>query len=121
MLAGSDGKVRVFKTQLDNVAQIFADERDDLGGALSELADALGRVRSFVADNRDLLKSNVDKLAGTTQVLVKERDSLAEALDRAPKALTDLLDAYDPATGTIDSRANLNEFSFPLPSVGGAR
>jgi ABC-type transporter Mla subunit MlaD len=56
------------------------------------------------------VQSDVDKLADVTKVLVNQKDSLAEALDAAPNALTNLLGAYNQATGTIDGRGNLLEF-----------
>ncbi|GGM52096.1 ABC transporter substrate-binding protein [Longimycelium tulufanense] len=113
MLAGNDGQVRSFNTQLAEVNRFLATERDDLGTALRELATALERVRSFVRDNRDVLKSNVDKLADITQVLVDQRAALAESLDVAPLALGNLQNAYNAASGTLDTRADLNELTDP--------
>ncbi|HEU5470297.1 MAG TPA: MCE family protein [Actinophytocola sp.] len=125
MLAEHDRQLRVFNDQLAGVSQFLAGEREDFAAALAELASALGTVQGFIQDNRARIKSNVDKLAGTTRLLVEQQASLSEALDRAPGALTNLLGAYDPARGSIDVRANLNEFSLvpppPLPATGGAR
>jgi virulence factor Mce-like protein len=113
MLATSDDQVRRFDAQLAEISQFFAGERDDFAAALHELASALGTVQRFVQDNRSRIQSNVDKLAGTTQILTNQRDSLAEALDRAPAALASLVGAYNPATRSLDSRANLLELLLP--------
>jgi len=118
MLATNDAQVRRFNTQLAQISQFFADERDSFAAALRELAEALGTVQKFVQDNRARIKSNVDKLAGTTQLLVNQKDSLAEALDRAPAALANLVGAYNPQTRSLDGRANLLEL---LPPVEGGR
>jgi len=112
MLAGNDQQLREFDQLLAEISEVFAAERDDLTGAMRELAGALSKVATFVQDNRGKIKSNVDMLTGTAKVLAQQRKSLAEALEEAPAALTSLLAAYDPKTGTIDSRANLNEFSI---------
>ncbi|RZS29435.1 virulence factor Mce-like protein [Herbihabitans rhizosphaerae] len=112
MLAANDQGVRVFNDQLAKITEFLAGQRDDFGTALRELSGALGTVQKFVQDNRGRIKSNVDKLAGTARVLADQKASLAEALDRAPKAMGSLLNAYDPATRTIDARSNLNEFSM---------
>lgn len=112
MLAENDDTVREFNQLLARVSEVFAAEREDFRAAMRELSVALARVDSFVRDNRADVKATVDKLATTARVLAKQRDSLAEALDEAPKALRRLLRAYDPATGSIDSRVNLNEFSM---------
>ncbi len=113
MLAANDSQVRDVNRQLAEVAGFLADERENLGAALTELAGALGQVQGFIQDNRAVLKSNVDKLAGITQVLVNQRAALAESLDVAPLALGNLQNAYNAASGTLDTRANINELSQP--------
>ncbi|RKT57796.1 MCE family protein [Saccharothrix australiensis] len=113
MLAANDGQVRDVNRQLAEVAGFLADERENLAGALTELAAALDRVRGFVEDNRAALKSNVDKLTGITQVLVDQRAALAETLDVAPLALGNLQNAYNAASGTLDTRADINELNQP--------
>jgi phospholipid/cholesterol/gamma-HCH transport system substrate-binding protein len=113
MLAANDSQVRDFNKQLADVSKMLADERGDLGAALSELATALGLVQGFIKDNREVLKSNVDKLASITQVLVNQRAALAETLDVAPLALGNLQNSYNAASGTLDTRANINELNQP--------
>ena len=102
--------------QLATVTGFLADDKDDLAAALKELGTALGQVKTFIQDNRGGLKKNVDALAPLTQTLVDQRASLAEALDTAPLAADNLLNAYDPDHRTIDGRANINELS-----MGGSR
>lgn len=118
MLAENDDQVRQVNEQLATVTEFLAAERTSFDQALAELAKALDVVEKFIRDNRGLLKSNVAKLTGVTQVLVDQRASLAESLDAVPNALTNLLGAYDPKTRTIDGRANLTEFAvLPLPAT----
>jgi phospholipid/cholesterol/gamma-HCH transport system substrate-binding protein len=122
MLAANDEQVGLLADQLADVSGFFAAERDDLGAALAELAGALEKVRGFVHDNRDRVKSSVEDLAALTGVLADQQKSLAELVDVAPVALHNVVNAYDPATGTLNARANLNEFVADLLSVpGGAR
>ncbi|MCS7482375.1 MCE family protein [Umezawaea endophytica] len=113
MLAANDSQVRDFNVQLAEVAGFLADERENLGAALTELATALGQVQGFIKDNRAVLKSNVDKLASITGVLVKQRAALAETLDVAPLALGNLQNSYNAASGTLDTRADINELNQP--------
>lgn len=113
MLARNDNSVVHFTQQLQEVSETLAAERTDLGGALKELAVALEQVRGFVNENRGALKSNVDKLIGITKVLVDQRASLAEALDVAPNAVTNLSNAINPATGALEGRGNLLEYYHP--------
>jgi phospholipid/cholesterol/gamma-HCH transport system substrate-binding protein len=115
MLAENDAEVREFNRRLEDVAGFLAAERGDLATAVRELSIALGEVADFVRDNREVLDSNVDRLTDVTAVLVKQREALAEVLDVAPAALGNLALAYNPASGTLDTRAFLNELTLPIP------
>lgn len=126
MLKANDGQVRLAEQQLSQVNGFLSDDRQNLGAALQQLATALTAVQRFIHQNRALLKSNVTKLASITQTLVDQRRSLAEALDTAPLAADNVLNAYDPVHQTLDGRGDLNELSMggPLtaasaPAAGG--
>ena len=115
MVAANDAEVREFNRRLADVSGFLADERDDLAAALGELSIALGEVADFVRDNRELVESNVDRLVDVTEVLVRQQDALAETLDVAPDALGNLSNSYNASSGTLDTRADLNELSLPFP------
>jgi phospholipid/cholesterol/gamma-HCH transport system substrate-binding protein len=112
-LARNDTQVRQFTTQLAEVSHLLADERADLGAALHQLSGALGEVAAFVADNRAALKSAVHRLTEVTAVLVAQRDALAELVDIAPTGLANVAGAYNPSSGLLDTRANLEELRSP--------
>lgn len=114
-IAADDAEVREFNTRLADVAGFLAGERDDLGAALRELSIALGDVAVFVRDNREILNSNVDRLTEVTEVLVDRQDALAEVFDVAPAALGNLANTYNASSGTLDTRANINELTLPVP------
>ncbi|MFD1051115.1 MCE family protein, partial [Kibdelosporangium lantanae] len=101
-LATSDKQVRQFSEQLADVSKFLASERGNLAAAVEQLSGALDSVQQFISANRDKLKSNVDKLATITKVLVDERGALAETLDIAPLALSNLVNAYNASSGTLD-------------------
>jgi phospholipid/cholesterol/gamma-HCH transport system substrate-binding protein len=105
-IANSDATVRAFNRDLAQVAEQLEGERESLALAVRELASALGEVASFVRENREDLKANVTDLASVTGVLVKQRTALEEFLDVAPAALSNLQLAYNPSTGTLDTRDN---------------
>lgn len=113
-LAKSDRQLNEFYARITDVAGFLAEDADDVGAALSALAGSLTDVREFVAENRDLLSSNVEKLAGITGVLVDQRAALAEVLDVGPTGLTNFINAYDAASGSIQIRYNANELTHPL-------
>jgi virulence factor Mce-like protein len=113
MLAGSDAQVRQFSQQVTDVTGFLASERADLGAAVNQLGIALGMVQQFINDNRSKIKSNVDKLASVTQVLVDQRAALAEVLDLAPVALSNIINSYNGSSGTLDARSDINELTQP--------
>ncbi|WP_328445570.1 MCE family protein [Amycolatopsis sp. NBC_00438] len=112
-LADSDGQVRNFEGQLADVSGYLASEKDNLAATVQQLGTTLTSVQAFIDQNHDRLKSNVDKLAGITNVLVDQRSSLAEILDVAPVGLSNLVNTYNGAAGTLDARPNLNELTQP--------
>ncbi len=134
MLQSNNGQVQTAQAQLAEVSGFLAADRSQLAGALSELSTALAQVQSFISANRAELKANITNLEGITTVLVKERASIAEALDNEPLAADNFIAAYDPSTQTLNARDDLNELStgpcsyltnpdqadcpLPLPATG---
>lgn len=105
-IASSDGAVRAFNRDLAQVADQLEGEREDLARAVRELSVALGEVAGFVQENKDDFTASVTDLASVTQVLVTQKTALEEFLDVAPGALSNLQLAYNPSTGTLDTRDN---------------
>ncbi|QNL94185.1 MCE family protein [Aeromicrobium senzhongii] len=106
-LEANDQSVRDFNTSLAGVSGVLADEGDDLQLAVAELATALQQVQSYVSENRTALRKNVKGLSRVTNSLAKQRKDLNKILDQGPKALSNLALAYNPTTGTLDSRASV--------------
>jgi phospholipid/cholesterol/gamma-HCH transport system substrate-binding protein len=115
MLAKDNGGVIALNRNLAEVGGQLANERKDLGAALVNLATALTAVQSFVADNRQGLKTDIHGLAKVTDVLTQEKTALTELTDMVPLGLSNLGLAYDPAAKTLDTKADLSE---PLTKTG---
>ena len=112
-LAANDQQVQNFTQQLAAFTRFLSGERTDLGAALQQLSVALGQVASFVRDNRDSLSKNITGLSAVTATVAKQRGALAESLDAIPAAGSNLINAYDGASGTLDTRLDFNELSDP--------
>ncbi|MFC9633472.1 MCE family protein [Streptomyces mirabilis] len=112
-LAADDKNVRSFDTSLAEVAGQLAGERKDLADALKNLGTALGDVSAFVKNNKKSLTSNVRGLSKVTKVLVTQRAALAELLEVAPTGLSNLNNAYNPSSGTLDTRNNAQQAQDP--------
>ena len=115
-LAENDKTVRRFNDSLASAADLLADERADLAAALKNLGTAMREVSTFVRENRVSLSKNIKGLSAVTKILVKQRDALDETLQVAPLALSNLFHAYNPVSGTLDTRANIGESFNQLTS-----
>ncbi|KGN36451.1 MCE family protein [Knoellia subterranea] len=113
MLATNDEQVRRLNTDLSKVSDQLDGERDDLQNALKNLAVALNEISSFVKDNRTVLTKDVEQLTGLTTAVAAKRDALAQTLDNAPVALSNLQLAYNPSSGTLDTRTNIQGLDDP--------
>ena len=105
-LARSDQQVRAFNQRLADVAEQLAGEKEELAAALRNLAAALADVTTFVKQNRAALTDNVAALADVTRVLVRQQKALIDILDVTPLTVNNLSLAYNPRSGTLDTRDN---------------
>lgn len=112
-LATSDAQIQDFYGRVADVSGFLADEREQTAASLSSLATALTDLERFVRDNRGAVSANVRNLAGVTQALVDQRKALGEVLDIGPTGMSNFINAYDSASGTVAARANLNELTTP--------
>lgn len=112
-LAADDKNVRSFNDSLSQVAAQLSGERKDLAAALKNLGVALGDVSAFVRNNKKTLTSDVKGLSKVTKVLVTQRAALAELLEVAPTGISNLQNAYNPVSGTLDTRNNTDQPQDP--------
>jgi phospholipid/cholesterol/gamma-HCH transport system substrate-binding protein len=106
VLARNDATVRRFNSDLSQVAAQLEGEKEDLATAVKQLSIALAEVATFVRANKKDLTANVKDLASVTRVLVTQKKALEEFLDVSPAALSNLQLAYNPRSGTLDTRDN---------------
>lgn len=117
-LAKSDAQVRQFNDQLAQVAHDLAAERTDLGAALHNLSVALTDVAGFIKTNQGSFHADVQGLKVVTNALVKQKGALNEILAVAPTALANLVYTYNPSSGTLDNRSNVDSLTDPAVICG---
>lgn len=115
-LADNDDVVRDFNASLGQVSTVLAGERQELAGALKNLAVALDEVGSFVKENRTALGQNIAGLNRVLKVFVRQRDNFDETLRTAPLALGNLALTYNPDAGTLDTNANIGQLFNDIQS-----
>lgn len=117
MLAENDQQVRTFNDQLATFTTTVSNQRYDLQEALNQVSLALGDVGRLVRDNQDVIQSNADRLATLGTITNDHRDDIAEILVQAPNALTNLIEAYDAESGTLQMRLVLPELQSPAEAI----
>ena len=102
-----------FNTDLASVADQLAGEREELAAALKHLAVALGEV-ALVRQGEPGDPHHRHRRAGRHhRILAKQKDAMAEVLDAGPVALSNLSNAYNPSSGTLDTRDNAEQAQDP--------
>ncbi|MFD6894895.1 MCE family protein [Rhodococcus sp. NPDC060086] len=116
-LAANDQQVRQFNTQLADLSGFLAGERQNLGEALEQLSMTLGDVTTFVRDNQEAVKDNVDALVPVTENLANNRQSLVNSLTLLPLAVSNLVNSYDAESGSLSSRLVLPDLEDPAGAI----
>ena len=116
-LAEYDAAVRTFDARLARVARSLAADREGLSDLLSSLAVSLSEVETFVRTNRRSLTRNVASLKDVARVLRLEQRAIRQVLTLAPLGFTNLVQAYDPDTATVRTRANFGEIVRAVDKV----
>lgn len=109
VLARNDAGVTQVNAQLASVSGYLAADRQDFAAATSQLGQALAQVQGFIHDNRSSITADVNGLQSTAQTLARQQAALQQISATLPVTLQNFLDAYDPTTGTLSSRGNLND------------
>jgi phospholipid/cholesterol/gamma-HCH transport system substrate-binding protein len=103
-LAANDRFVDSFMSDLTSVSTQLSAERGNLRKALAALARAVGTVRTFVRDNKEMLETDVRRLTDVMGVLAKQKESLNTVAHLGALGLGNLALGFDNKSGTQGSR-----------------
>jgi len=67
----------------------------------------------YAAMDWAVLTTNISQLTAVTTTIARQRDALDEALTNAPVAVSNLQHAYNPISGTLDTRNNAAQLDDP--------
>ena len=116
-LRDSNAQIVEFQGHLANVTGVVDESRSDLDGALTNLADAVGNVRRFVAGSRDQTAEQLERLNNVTLNLVDNKVKLENVLHVAPNAIANGYNIYNPDSGTAVGAFALSNFADPVSVV----
>jgi phospholipid/cholesterol/gamma-HCH transport system substrate-binding protein len=105
---------------LASVTTLLANDPDEVGQAVKDLANVSNDVKSFVAENRDALGTTTDKLASISKALGDSLDDIKQTLHVAPTAFQNFLNIYEPAHASFTGAVAVNNFANPITFLCGA-
>ncbi|WP_051193065.1 MCE family protein [Nocardia jiangxiensis] len=119
-LAAGDQQIVVFQGRLATVSGVLAGNHDQLGSALTTLDSAIGDIQSFVTTHRDGITTQVKQLSDAAGTLVSQRNALETVLHRAPTALSNYYNTYNPGQGAIIGVPGFPNFANPINFLCGS-
>ena len=103
-LAANDRVVDGFMSDLTSVSTQLAADRGNLAKALAALARAVGTVRTFVHDNKDMVQKDVRQLTRLTGVLARHNEDLNTLARIGALGLDNLTIGFDNKSNTQGAR-----------------
>jgi phospholipid/cholesterol/gamma-HCH transport system substrate-binding protein len=119
-LRDSTDLMRQLNQNLGAVTALLANDPNEVGTAVADLNTAVTDMRGFLAENRDSLGTTFDKLAEITQALGESSGDLKQGLHVFPTTLSNYVNIFEPAAGTITGALSASNFSNPLEFICGA-
>ncbi|MBP1823137.1 MCE family protein [Mycobacterium sp. OAE908] len=119
-LQDSTDLIRQLNQNLASVSGLLADDPDEVGNAVNDLNDVVADVSAFVNENRDALGTTTDKLASVSTALNEKLGDLKQLLHAGPTVLSNAVNVYQPAQGTLSGALAMNNFSNPITFLCGA-
>ncbi|CAN5769057.1 virulence factor Mce family protein [soil metagenome] len=119
-LEGSTELMGRLNENLAAVTATLADDPDEIGLAVRYIDDVLGDVESFVGENRETLGTTADSLTSVTTAVTESIADIKQTLHIAPTALSNFINIYQPAQGSLSGALVLNNFANPVSFICGA-
>lgn len=119
-LQDSSDVLRQLNQNLAAATNLVANDPNEVGAAVRDLAGVADDVRTFVAENRDTLGTTSEKLASVTQTLTDNIGEIKQLLHVAPNAFQNFLNIYQPAQGTLTGALAFNNLANPIQFLCGA-
>jgi phospholipid/cholesterol/gamma-HCH transport system substrate-binding protein len=116
-LRDSNTQIVQFQDRLATVSSVMDASRSDLDGALTNLSEAVGETKRFIAGSRDQTAEQIQRLANVTQNLADNSMALKNVLHVAPNAIGNGNNIYNPDTGSMVGGFAMANFSNPVQLI----
>jgi len=107
-------------SHLAAVTSLLANDPNEVANSVTDLNAAVDDVKGFVADNREALGTTSDKLASISHALTDSIDDVKQTLHILPNVVSNAVNIYDPAHGSLIGVLAINNFANPISFLCGA-
>lgn len=108
-LAKSNKQYVTFSRNMTSVAGQLNGERGELRDVVRTLGPTLKNVSRFVKDNKKSISTSVAGLGRLSDVVARNKTGLENFLDSAPTGIENAALTYDPISGSLMSRINIQQ------------
>lgn len=119
-LSASSDLMARFNVNLADVSTVLSNTPDEIADATSGLDAAVTDLRGFIADNRELLGSTVDRFTAVTTALNDRRGDVKQVLHVAPTVFQNFMNIYQPAQSAVTGIMALGNFANTVGFICGA-
>jgi phospholipid/cholesterol/gamma-HCH transport system substrate-binding protein len=102
------------------VTGLLANDPGEIDRAVKDLNIAASDVRSFVADNREVVGTATDKLASISNALGASVEDIKQTLHITPTSFSNFINIYQPTQQAFTSALVLTNFDNPIQFICGA-
>jgi phospholipid/cholesterol/gamma-HCH transport system substrate-binding protein len=99
---------------------LLANDPNEVGIAVSDLATAVTDVQGFLSENHEAIGTTTDKLASVTTTVMESMDDIKQTLHVAPNAFQNFLNIFQPAQAAKSGALVVNNFANPISFLCGA-
>ncbi|MFO7162417.1 MAG: MCE family protein [Mycolicibacterium hassiacum] len=119
-LQSSDQALRQLNENLAATTRLVANDPNEVGAAVRDLAAVVDDVRAFVAENRETLGTTGEKLSAVSDILIENLDGVKQLLHVAPNAFQNFINIYQPAQGALTGALAFANMGNPIQFICGA-
>ena len=116
-LQGSSQLMGELNTNLAAVTHLLTNQPNEIADAVTALSHAAADINQLLADNREPLGSTVDHLTAITTAINQSNYDLKQVLHVAPTLLSNYVNIYQPAQGTVTGALAFNNFADPIQFI----
>jgi len=116
-LRGSSELMGDLNVNLATVTHLLTNSRNEVGDAVTALSQAATDLDQLLVDNREPLGTTVDHLTAISAAINESNYDLKQILHVAPTLLSNYVNIYQPAQGTVTGALAFNNFADPIQFI----